>query len=136
MEKVSDHSFRPVTSVWLRYLLIAIGSISVVLGIIGVFLPLLPTTPFMILAAACFAKSSERFYLWVVNNKVFGATVRQWRQEKTIPRKAKWVAFFTIILSFSFSIYMFRDSLQAQLILVTMSAFLIFFMSRVPVRKD
>ena len=56
----------------IRYVLLAIGWLSVALGVIGIFLPVLPTTPFLLLAAACFMRSSKRFYLWLVNHRQLG----------------------------------------------------------------
>ncbi|MDH4300313.1 MAG: YbaN family protein, partial [Dehalococcoidia bacterium] len=55
-----------------RRLLIGAGTLSTGLGIIGIFVPILPTTPFLLLAAACYMRSSERFYRWLINNRVFG----------------------------------------------------------------
>jgi len=62
-----------------RALLIAGGTICVGLGILGVFLPILPTTPFLLLAAACYARSSRRFYRWLTTNRWFGAYIRHYR---------------------------------------------------------
>ena len=65
------------------------GFISMVIGLIGIPVPGLPTTPLMILAAACFAKSSQRFYDWIIHNKLFGHHVKNYREGKGIPRKSK-----------------------------------------------
>tara|TARA_B100001250_G_scaffold4129_1_gene3539 strand:+ start:190 stop:522 length:333 start_codon:yes stop_codon:yes gene_type:complete len=59
------------------------------LGLIGIPVPGLPTTPFMILAAACFARSSQRFYDWVINNKLFGTHVKSYREGNGIPKRSK-----------------------------------------------
>ncbi|OGN93109.1 MAG: hypothetical protein A2Z75_03630 [Chloroflexi bacterium RBG_13_50_10] len=65
------------------------------LGIIGVFVPILPTTPFLLLAAACYMRSSERFYQWLINNRIFGAYVRNYIEGRGMPVKIK---IFTILL--------------------------------------
>ena len=65
------------------------------LGIIGAFVPILPTTPFLLLAAACYMRSSERFYRWLVNNRIFGAYVRNYIEGRGIPAGTK---VFTILL--------------------------------------
>jgi uncharacterized membrane protein YbaN (DUF454 family) len=78
-----------------RQLLIAAGSICVVLGVIGIFLPLLPTTPFLLLAAACYVRSSDRLNRWLLNHRVLGPYIRHYREDKAIPLKGK---IFTIIL--------------------------------------
>lgn len=62
------------------------------LGVIGVFLPVLPTTPFIILAAACFARSSPRLEAWLLSHRIFGPLLRDWRERGAIPRRAKLAA--------------------------------------------
>jgi len=66
-----------------------LGLTSMTLGLIGIPVPGLPTTPFMILAAACFARSSQRFYDWVINNKLFGTHVKSYREGNGIPKRSK-----------------------------------------------
>lgn len=66
----------------IRYLLIACGGISLLLGIIGIFLPLLPTTPFVLLSAACWAKASPRFHRWLHRHRYFGPMVHNWEQKR------------------------------------------------------
>lgn len=73
----------------LRYCLLFIGWLSVALGVLGIFLPLLPTTPFLLLAAACFMRSSKRFYLWLVEHPRLGPWIRDYLAGEGIPRKAK-----------------------------------------------
>ena len=72
------------------------GFISMVIGIIGIPVPGLPTTPLMILAAACFAKSSQRFYDWIINNKLFGHHVKNYREGNGIPKKSKPIILTTL----------------------------------------
>jgi uncharacterized membrane protein YbaN (DUF454 family) len=78
-----------------RRLLIGAGTLSTGLGIIGVFVPILPTTPFLLLAAACYMRSSERFYQWLINNRIFGAYVRNYIEGRGMPVRIK---IFTILL--------------------------------------
>ncbi|SDI50853.1 hypothetical protein SAMN05216588_11847 [Pseudomonas flavescens] len=73
----------------LRYSLLALGWLSVALGVLGIFLPVLPTTPFLLLAAACFMRSSRRFYLWLVQHPRLGPWIRDYLEGQGIPRKAK-----------------------------------------------
>ena len=71
-----------------RAVLICIGWLSMVLGIIGLVLPVMPTTPFLLLAAACFLRSSPRFYQWLVDHKYLGPYLRYYLDGKGIPRRA------------------------------------------------
>ncbi|MCD8261763.1 MAG: YbaN family protein [Bacteroides sp.] len=73
----------------MRILFIILGSISLALGIIGIFLPLLPTTPFLLLTAALYCKSSPRLYNWLLNQKHLGPYIRNFRKHKAIPLRAK-----------------------------------------------
>lgn len=72
-----------------KFLLIFFGLIFVTLGTIGIFVPGLPTTIFMILAAYCFVRSSEKLYRWVIENKFVGDKVKHFMETKTIPLRGK-----------------------------------------------
>lgn len=76
----------------MRILLIVCGCMAMILGIMGIFLPLLPTTPFLLLAAACFFRSSPRLYQWLINHKQMGPYIRNFREHKAIPLKAKIIS--------------------------------------------
>jgi uncharacterized membrane protein YbaN (DUF454 family) len=78
-----------------RQLLITIGTICVAIGVIGIFIPILPTTPFLLLAAACYMRSSQKFYNWLMNNRLFGTYMRNYLEGRGIPIKVK---VFTIAL--------------------------------------
>ncbi len=79
-----------------RFLWFTTGFIVMTIGLIGIVVPGLPTTPLMILAAACFAKSSQRFYDWIINNKMFGHHVKNYREGKGIPKKSKPIILGTL----------------------------------------
>ncbi|MBA1274627.1 YbaN family protein [Stutzerimonas azotifigens] len=90
----------------LRYLLLGIGWLSVALGVIGIFLPVLPTTPFLLLAAACFVRSSRRFYFWLVGHKHLGPWIRDYLEGNGIPLKGKVYAIGLMWLSIGFSCWL------------------------------
>ena len=77
---------------WLRVLWLLAGLTSLALGIVGIFLPLLPTTPFVLLAAFCFSRGSTRCEAWLLNHRLFGPMVRNWRARRAIPLRAKQLA--------------------------------------------
>ncbi|KTC14605.1 MULTISPECIES: YbaN family protein [Pseudomonas syringae group] len=89
-----------------RYVLMAIGWLSVALGVVGIVLPVLPTTPFLLLAAACFARSSPRFYHWLVNHKRLGPWIKDYLEGRGIPLKGKVYAIGTMWASISLSCYL------------------------------
>ncbi|OFW54672.1 MAG: hypothetical protein A2163_04780 [Actinobacteria bacterium RBG_13_35_12] len=86
-----------------RVTLIITGTFFVAIGVLGIFLPLLPTTPFLLIAAALYARSSERFYYWLLHNRWFGGYIKNYREGKGISRKVKiWtisLLWITIIFS-------------------------------------
>lgn len=102
----------------LRYALLTLGWLSVVLGVIGIFLPVLPTTPFLLLAAACFMRSSKRFYDWLVNHPRLGPWIRDYLEGEGIPRKAKVYAISLMWLSIGFSCWLV-PLLWARLFMLT-----------------
>jgi uncharacterized membrane protein YbaN (DUF454 family) len=87
-----------------RRLLIGAGTLCVGLGIIGVFVPILPTTPFLLLAAACYMRSSQRFYEWLTNNRIFGAYVRNYIEGRGMPARIKVFTVLFLWLAIGLSI--------------------------------
>lgn len=82
-----------------RHLYFIAGWLSLGFGAIGVILPLLPTVPFVILAAFCFARSSTKFERWLVEHPRFGPHIIAWREKGAISKKGKRAAFFTYVIS-------------------------------------
>jgi len=87
-----------------RLLFFISGWVAIALGILGIFLPILPTTPFAILAAWFFSKSSERWHQWLLDHRIFGPTIRNWEQYGVISLKAKILATTMIIMLFSYTL--------------------------------
>ncbi len=90
----------------IRYLLLALGWLSVALGVIGIFVPVLPTTPFLLLAAACFVRSSKRFYIWLVTHPRLGPWIRDYLDGQGIPLKGKVYALTLMWASIALSCYL------------------------------
>jgi uncharacterized membrane protein YbaN (DUF454 family) len=80
------------------------GFLLVGLAALGIFLPLLPTTPLLLLAAACFANSSEKWHRWLTQHNLFGPIIRNWHENRCIPRRAKATAIASIILFGTYAI--------------------------------
>jgi hypothetical protein len=87
-----------------RAFLIVAGLASVVVGAIGIFVPLLPTTPFLLLAAVCFVRSSDRLYRWLTRNRVFGSYLRNYQEHRAMPAGMKWCAVSVLWLTVGLSI--------------------------------
>ena len=96
MEGANVHQVDLDRSAFSKTLWFALGLVFMSLGLIGIPVPGLPTTPFMILAAACFARSSQKFYDWIINNKMFGHHVRNYREGNGIPANSKKVIIPTL----------------------------------------
>ncbi|MCY1182585.1 Inner membrane protein YbaN [compost metagenome] len=90
----------------LRMILLIIGWLSVILGVIGIFVPVLPTTPFLLLAAACFVRSSRRFYLWLVEHPKLGHWIRDYLDGEGIPLKGKVYALVLMWASITLSCFL------------------------------
>ena len=115
-----------------RILLLIVGWLAIALGTLGVFLPLLPTTPFILLAAWCFARSSPRFHYWLLHRSWFGGYLRHWNAHRALPPKAKGRAMVMIIITFALSLWLVNIVWVRVLLLVILCALLIF-MWRLPV---
>jgi uncharacterized membrane protein YbaN (DUF454 family) len=94
------------------------GIFFVGLAILGVVLPILPTTPFLLVAAACFAKSSPEMQRKLLANKTFGPLIHDWQKYRSIPRKAKRIALLTMILSVCWSAFMLQSAMLTALVVV------------------
>jgi uncharacterized protein len=88
----------------LRYVWLGLGLISTGLGFLGYILPVMPGTVFILIAVYFFARSSPRFYNWLLNNPIFGQLIQDWRAGKGIPLKAKITAVLVMVLTMGFSI--------------------------------
>ncbi|ELY4004151.1 DUF454 family protein [Cronobacter dublinensis] len=115
-----------------RTILLILGWLAVVLATLGVVLPLLPTTPFLLLAAWCFARSSPRFHHWLLYRSWFGGYLRHWQQYRAMPPGAKPRAILVILATFAISLWMLKIFWVRVLLLVILSGLLIF-MWRIPV---
>jgi len=117
-------------------LLIVLGHICVGLGAIGIVLPLIPTTPFLLLAAACYARGSERFYNWLLNNKYFGSYIRDYREGRGIPLKAKITAIILIWVTIGLSAVFFVPLLPVQILLFVIAGVITTYLLRLPTKKS
>ncbi len=115
-----------------RILLLTLGWLAIVLGTLGIVLPLLPTTPFMLLAAWCFARSSPRFHHWLLWRSPFGRYLRHWQRHRAMPPGAKGRAIVLIIITFAFSLWLVK-LFWLRLLLLVLLAILLLFMWRIPV---
>ncbi|MBN2035675.1 MAG: YbaN family protein [Chitinispirillaceae bacterium] len=100
---------------------IAAGVLFLALGIIGVFLPVLPTTPFLLLAAACFFRGSDRFYHWLLHHKLFGSYIRNYRKYHAVTIRAKTISILALWLVISLSVYAVRSMLWLQITLLAIA---------------
>jgi len=101
-----------------RRLLIVAGTLCAGLGIVGVFVPILPTTPFLLLAAACYMRSSERFYRWLTNNRIFGAYVRNYIEGRGMPVRIKLLTILLLWLSIGLTIAFGVQNTIVRIVLV------------------
>jgi len=105
----------------IRYTLFFSGTFSLSIGIIGIFVPILPTTPFLLLSAACYSRSSERAYSWLLRNRWFGDYILDYREKKGISIKNKAVTISLLGVTISASILFFIDILLIKLLLVVIA---------------
>ena len=113
-------------------LLIIVGWLAVILAALGVILPILPTTPFLLLAAWCFSHSSPRFYQWLLYRSWFGGYIRYWQTYRGLPKGAKPKAIIMILITFSLSLWAV-SIWWVRLILLVILCWLLIFMIRLPV---
>lgn len=103
---------------------IILGSITLGLGVMGIFLPILPTTPFLLLSAFFYLRSSNRLYTWLINHRIFGKYIYNYMEKKAIPKAAKLIAIIFICISISITVILI-DKLLFTIIIPFIAFFVI-----------
>ena len=118
----------------IRAVFLALGMVALLLAVAGIFLPMLPTTPFVLLAAACFARGSEYLHDKMLAHRIAGPIIREWHEHRSMPPGVKPWAFLLMGLSFGASILLMETTWHRAM-LAAIGIVLAFFLWRVPVRR-
>jgi uncharacterized protein len=122
MDKKTDKYEKKPLYRRIRVLLMTLGVFSLCLGLIGIFIPILPTTPFVLLSAALFARSSDRFYRLLMENRLFGRYIKDYRQGKGVPIKVKTGAIIILWITIGLSIFFAIEILWIRILLAAVAA--------------
>lgn len=131
-----SHLVRKHPSSSVRMLLVVAGSGCVVAGVAGLFLPVLPTTPFLLLAAACYGRASTRFHNALLNNRLFGPAILEWQQHRSIAYRTKLMAIVLMSLMLAVSIVYFVESGWLRVVLALLGISLVVYLYRIPSRPN
>ena len=128
--------FTPSKNKFIRYLWISLGSIFVGVGFVGVFVPGLPTTIWLILAAGCYIRSSERLYNWLIENKLFGKYIKNYYDGLGMPRNSKVLAVSSITLFCTLAIIFFISIMWIKILVFFVGiSGILFILLKVPTQK-
>lgn len=119
----------------MKWLLNIVGFLCIGLALLGIILPVLPTVPFVLLAAACFARSSKRFDRWLKEHRLFGPILSNWTETRSIPRKIKRIAIFSIVCSAAISVFVI-PTLILKLLVASILIIPLAIMIRLPCTED
>jgi len=120
-DSCDNQIIKPKSNRVTRVLLMVAGTVSLAFAIIGLVFPLIPTTPFLLLTAACYCRSSERLYNWLMNNKWFGEYIRNYREGKGIPLKTKIFALTFLWVTIGISALLLVPIFIVQIILLVIA---------------
>ena len=115
----------------IRALLVVLGTLSLVLAVVGIVVPVLPTTPFLLLAAACYARASERLYAWLLGQRALGPIIERWHRSGSMAPAAKRRALILVVVTFAVSIVLVGD-LVLRVGLAALGGVLLAFLARIP----
>ncbi|KAA6305177.1 hypothetical protein EZS27_043171, partial [termite gut metagenome] len=107
--------------IYMKKLFTAFGLISLALGLVGIFIPLLPTTPFLLLSAWLFAKSSERWYKWLLHHKQLGRYIQQFQEDKSIPLRIKIISISMLWVTVLFSVIVVAKMWWLEIVLLAIA---------------
>lgn len=126
---------RPATaSLPVRAVLVGIGTVALVIGLVGIVLPVVPTTPFLLLAAACYARASDRLYRWLLGQPALGPIITEWRRSRSIPPGTRNRAIVLVVVTFGVSILLV-DAALLRIGLAAVAIVLVIFLSRITIRR-
>jgi uncharacterized membrane protein YbaN (DUF454 family) len=120
----------------LRIILVFIGALSVLVGTIGIFVPLLPTTPFLLLGAVCFGRSSDRFYRLLLENRFFGPYIKNYRERRGITVRHKVTALSVLWLSIGNAFWLFDTALLVKIFILLVASSVSFYLFRLKTLRD
>lgn len=106
---------------------IFLGYLSLALGVIGIFLPVMPTTPFIIVAAFCFSKSNKKIHRWLRQHKIFGSALRDWESHKVIKTKFKIIASITMTSGLIYPIFFSNYDKRVNIVIISVLAIVFIF---------
>ncbi len=109
-----------------KILLISLGCFSIILGLIGIFVPILPTTPFLLFAAWCFARSSEKYYNKLMNNKVLGGYIKNYKDKRAMPLRVKITTISLLWISILYSAIFAINMLWLKFLLIIIAILVTF----------
>ncbi|QWV94829.1 YbaN family protein [Geomonas oryzisoli] len=122
-----------VKSEWLRYLLIGTGVLSLAVGGVGLFLPLVPTVPFLLVAVICFSRSSARFHAWLIEHRHLGPILKEYLVHGSVPLRAKCVAIGAIWISFPVTAFVFVQTVWLRILLLSIAACVTLYLLVLPI---
>jgi len=104
----------------IKYILILLGSVFLGLGFIGIVVPGLPTTPFLLLAAGCYVRSSDRLYSRLLEHRLFGKYIHNFRETRSIPLRSKIISIIVMWIMIGLSVYIFTEIFYVKIIIVVL----------------
>lgn len=132
MSQLNDRDRRRVQ----RVLLSIAGVLALALGLLGVLLPGLPTTPFILLAAACFSRASPRLHRWLLDNRHLGPLVRDWERHRSLPLAVKWLSTSMMAAMVVLSVWHFTDRPVLQFAIACAGVVGAWVVWRIPTRRS
>lgn len=120
---------------WVRIVWTGLGAFFLAVGVIGIFVPLLPTTCFVLLAAACAARGSEQFHNWLLDHRVFGPWIRDFHERRGISARTKLMAISLLVVTLGISIVLLVPGMVARLALGAVGICVIVYLLRYPTRR-
>lgn len=120
----------------LRWLLIGVGALSLLVGLIGIVLPLVPTVPFLLVTAACWSRASPRWHRWLLSRPKLGPAIARWERERTVSRRARWTALGLVTLSMGVTVWWVREHAWLPWAMTGVAAMLLLVIVRLPVARD